>query len=125
MKVKRLNRKRKIAVLRQARKLISRPKGWSKGLWVDFSHEARKGYPALCLGAACQQAALDLGLVYDGYDLHSDEVAKKVSLGKLVRSKGFRSVPSFNDAGPRTRKDVLAVIDERIAILEAEEAQSA
>lgn len=123
---KKLERRRamrvnKIEILRRARKLLMRPRGWAREDWVINNFD--RDYPALCLGAACQQAAIDLELypVQAGLEfrvLSRTDVADEVSLLKLVRKNGYASVPAFNDAESTRRKDVIAVIDARIAELE-------
>jgi len=51
--------------------------------------------------------------------LYSTSVADEISLLRLVKQRGAYSIPNFNDREGTTRKDVLAVVDERIAQLEA------
>lgn len=126
--LKRLTLARKIAVLERVRFLISRPDGWAHRDWVK--PRGRGNYRALCLGAACQKAALDLGLanvdVFQeptlsrddplGFrsDLKSDKVAAMVSLEELVRSKGFDTVPQYNDKINRTQGKIVELVDERL-----------
>lgn len=107
-------KKRKLAVLKEARRLIARPKGWAKGVWWDDVEG--KDYQALCLGAACQRAAQNLGFA-DG-DIRTTDVAMRVSLSRLLKKKtGNSYIPTFNDARGTRKKDVLALIDEKIAEL--------
>lgn len=118
----RMKKAQKIELLKRVRKMIARPKGWSKGSWSTRNLD--REYPAYCLAAACQVAANEIGLMPDmggDFTIFSTEVADHVSLKKVVQSRGFGYVPGFNDHDDTRRKDVLSVIDERIAQLEAGE----
>jgi len=52
-------------------------------------------------------------------DRQTTRFADRISLLSRVRERGFRHVPGFNDSRKTKKKDVLAVIDERISELEA------
>ena len=115
----RLKKAQKIELLKRVRKMLARPKGWAQGGW---SHSTDRGYPAYCLAAACQAAANEMALQPDrgsDFSIYSTDVADYVSLKKVVKAHGFGYVPGFNDNPSTKRMDVLAVIDERIAQLEA------
>jgi hypothetical protein len=113
-----IGKRTKVELLRRARALLARPKGWDKG-WERLNDGYE--YPAYCLGSACQVAAQEMDLFRPGQETnYSTDVADQISLLKLVRERGYGSVVSFNDSRDTRKKDVLAVIDERIAQLEGE-----
>jgi hypothetical protein len=138
----------KIAVLEKARALLTRPHGWIQGTWYhrSFREKTVKGqfefvaHEAFCLAGACNEAAIELGYEQRP-DTHErgicrdrgrQEIVGVISLHDLVHKKGYSSVVQFNDhrrldgfgAAPTTkRKDVIGVIDERLAMLYAEREQ--
>jgi hypothetical protein len=113
-----IKKQQKVELLKRVRKMLARPKGWAKGSW-ELSNPDRS-YPAYCLATACQVAAVEMDLVQPGMQLkyHTD-VANEISLLKLVKQRDSYSIPNFNDRDETKKKDVLALIDERIAQLEA------
>jgi len=143
--LKSTKKQQKVELLKRVRKMLARPKGWSKGSWEQSNLD--REYPAYCLATACQVAASELHLLKPEEDarsaqglverlvglnvmystsvadeislLYSTSVADEISLLRLVKQRGAYSIPNFNDREGTTRKDVLAVVDERIAQLEA------
>lgn len=116
--LKTMTKQKKIELLRLVRKMLARPKGWSSDGWEAPNPD--RSYNALCLAAACQVAAWDMDLFRPGHKIkYATHVADQISLLKVVQDRGYHSVPSFNDSRLTKKKDVLAVIDERITQLEA------
>jgi hypothetical protein len=120
-----LTKPQKLKVLRRTREILDEPGSWAKHtFWRPWG---KKDRPSMCLGGACQYAARELGylnpprgLLTQNDLLISTEVADEVSLHDLVVKKGYNSIPEFNDNWKTTRKEVLALIDERIELLEAQ-----
>lgn len=124
--LKSLKKQQKVELLKRVRRMLARPKGWSNEGWEIANTD--RSYNAYCLGAACQIVAREMdafrapdesGQFVFGSDTYSTKVAEEISLLKIVKERGFWSIAGFNDAEQTKKKDVLAVIDERIAQLEA------
>lgn len=108
----------KVAILKRAYELLARPYGWTRRRWIGFDRRGR-GYREMCLSAACQQAALDLG--YEGLVLQDPDtpVAKAVGLHDRIVGNGYwSSIPHYNDAMGRKKQEILALVGEQIADLE-------
>jgi len=124
---KALTKPQKLKVLKRTRELLERPGGWVQGtFWTGkyTKQGLREDIPKMCLAGAAQWAAGELGYLSGSgitqYDrLATTEVADHISLRDLAREKGFEGVPEFNDRSRTRKKDVLALIDERIAQLQA------
>lgn len=121
-----LSKPQKIKVLKRTRELLARRGGWTQGSFWKKHYQNSEEIPAMCLAGAAQYAADELGylksdveknIFMGDYYLDSEEVANEISLLDLVQSKGFEDVPDFNDTGGTDKKDVIALIDERLAQL--------
>jgi hypothetical protein len=113
-----IKKQQKIELLKRVRKMLARPRGWAKGSW-ELPNPGRS-YDAYCLATACQVAAIEMDLVRPEMHLkYHIGVAEEISLLTLVRKRDSYSIPNFNDRVETKKKDVLAVVDERIAQLEA------
>ena len=136
--MRRLSKKKKIAVLKRARKILSRPGAWTRGSWKSQKASKRDGYKghAFCLlGGLIEAYEEETGVKYreNGLVLEQSgggQLAEQLSISTLIRAKqgfpkGFSEndaalVFNYNDARRTTQAKVVALIDERIAQLEAE-----
>lgn len=118
-----LSKREKLAVLKLAREKIGAPYGWVKRRFRSETYSPSKhGWvESYCIGAACQVAAHELfpkRTMNEG--THSTVIADRISLKQAVIAKGYPDVVKFNDHPKTKKKDVLALMDSRIAELEAE-----
>lgn len=108
-------------ILRGAAQLL-REKGWTTHAFarLDNSFVVPWDYPhacRFCLSGAVQRAASDL---------HTSQEAASVAVGRVVISRGYlRGTVRFNDEQARSVDDVIAIIDEAIAWLDAVDAATA
>lgn len=97
--------------LRKARERIGVPQLWFKGVWSD------NGYggiwfsdSCLCVDAALLSVVPEFGLLPAGASL---------CLTLAARARGFETASKLNDAPTTTHADVLALLDEAIALAES------
>lgn len=129
----RLTKKKKAEILRKTRELLDRPKGWTKH---TFSRPISKGpdaFPymhAYCVAGAAYKASRIL-YGYDA-DLSEAELVKALSIDALARarlaSEGVEVAEDevatylYNDRSTTRKKDVISLIDEKLAEIEAKKA---
>ena len=104
-------KKNKLLVLCRMRELIGRPKGWTKGFMKNWSTGA------VCLLGAEREALAEMGACDEFSFFFLDGDGEKLSIHKAAKARGFRHVTDFNDAPKTRKKDVLSLIDEKIAEL--------
>lgn len=113
----RLGRRQRLEILREARRRLARPRGWTKGSYRR-DHAASDGGASFCLVGAVNHTARDLFPAKFGGENHlseaSNDLVRLLSVEGAVQRKGFSSVPNFNDAGKTRKAEVLAVLDEKI-----------
>lgn len=114
----RFTKQNKLKVLRRMRELLGRRGGWIKGM-------ADNGRGGFCLLGAESVALAELTGEREQVAWRYDKAGRKLSLDRAARDRGYDldvgnayPVALFNDAKKTRKKDVLALIDEKIAELE-------
>jgi len=108
----RLTKQRKLKILIRMRGLLGKRKGWIQGSYEDYTG----GY---CLLGAGAQATNDVIGTDIGGDEFALDIAPKLSIIKSVKDRGFDFVWRFTDSKKTRKKDVLALLDEKISELSA------
>lgn len=134
-----LTKKKKLAVLKRTRELLARPNGWHKGSfrqtrkghryvapWQDHTPEQFAEANSFCIAGAARQALREID---PDIRLSEDELCQKLSLETLARAKAVANgielgeddfgVYTFNDSRKTRKKDVVALLDEKIAEVES------
>ena len=106
-----MTKKRKLAILRRMRELLGKRGGWIQGAY----HNDEGG--SCLLGAGSQAASEVLGKHVTGGQFGVD-LAPKISLTEAAKKRGFSGLWQFNDSPKRKKKEVLALLDDKIAELE-------
>lgn len=102
-------------VLREARALIDRPWGWTKNSMRSFRQRGDAEFECFCASGALNQAAL--GQPY----YHASRMPVRLARARkfFVEAIGQDSIPIWNDAPRRTKKDVLEAFDRAIELSKA------
>jgi hypothetical protein len=120
-------KEQKRKILKGMRSRLERPGGWVQNVFTDRSKEDTRGYPSFCLAGAANDAAKEIG-IFDGYG-DQDAVVKALSIDALAAAKlgakaqaeveesGEVATYTFNDRSKTRKKDVLALVDEKLAEL--------
>jgi len=127
----RLTPKQRLAILQATRTNLARPRGWVKGVFRKTYDDGEIGY---CLAGAAKHEA---GRLYPDRFTYVDEsrLVKALSLDALAQAKlahdrdresadkagsGYVFTFRFNDRSKTRKRDVLALLDEKIAETQAE-----
>lgn len=102
-------KKRKLAVLKRMRELLGK-----RGGWIRYSFN--NGIGGYCLLGAENESLLEL---YRQNGLLIDPDGSRLSIHEAAMNRGYRRVSRFNDDPKTRKKDVLALLDEKIAELES------
>lgn len=98
-------------ILRRARKRIATTERWTQGTFGKYNFET--GTRCECVNGALIEASKGLGGECAGV-LARSGASLVLSLAALAR--GFETASRFNDAPTTTHADVLALLDEAIAL---------
>lgn len=108
-----MNNSKILSVLKKARKLISKPEAWIKGVQAEDKNGNRESPLSKHAVAWCADGALQRA--YGATDGGAYELAKQAVLDTTPKYRGLLCV--WNDEKRRTHKQVLAKFDKAIAKL--------
>lgn len=100
------------AQLRRARERIATPERWTQGTFGKYCPDTGE-IDCECVNGALMEAAKEVGtggLMRSGASL---------CLSLAARARGFETASKLNDAPTTTHADVLALLDEAIALAES------
>jgi hypothetical protein len=98
--------------LRRARERIATPERWFKGIW------SAHGYAGIWDSSEC--LCVDAALIYaSGKNDGPIAPGASLCLSLAARARGFETASKLNDDPRTTHADVLALLDEAIALAES------
>lgn len=123
MRRRKIALRRRVEVLTRVREILATPHAWTRGSWRKTNTSGRGyGGESFCLLGACQQAYFEVYGKRDSGD--GGQLAEELSLATLARAKNgnlfstpTNAVVTFNDKKGRTKAEVIALVDERLAEL--------
>lgn len=117
--VVRLTKKEKIEILRRAKALLRRRNGWTKGTLRRVYRNVDEGVEtyAYCVLGACQQAAIDKGVLRPDSPWWNTEAVYPLARRLGITRPG--AAVRLNDSSKTKKADVILLLDEQIKALEA------
>jgi hypothetical protein len=133
MKLEKMPKETRLKILKAVRSLLAERGRWVKGSYMTtYNMETNKtlAKPAFCLIGGInhiistelsfhERAKYDLLRVTAGTSI-TDAGAAALSVLDAVKKRGYENVPDFNDKSRTRKRDVIALLDEKIAETEAE-----
>ena len=101
-------------ILRRARERIASPKRWAQCTFARTSYG--EGWSVIRDPTAC--LCINGALALETMNMATTGGAS-LSLSLVARSRGFETASKFNDAPGRTHAEILAFMDEAIALAES------
>lgn len=116
--MRKLSKKRKLEILSRTKELVTQPYSWVKGKY----HGTRTDKDGNVIETFCLMGAAEIAFkeITRNKKVNYSLLQEELSLKALAKAKGFPFVEDFNDRRGVKKKDILDLIDERIAQLEAE-----
>jgi hypothetical protein len=129
-----MDRLKQLNLIREARKLLSDPAGWTKGAYFIDAEGRMLDYddfdPEMVCGRCALGALIEACVIEDPAQDRRDALECGMNLKDLIEEKApalfigpdrlYLGLVAYNDRKSRTHAEVLALFDTAIASLEAE-----